>query len=64
MHLVIDFRHRRICAPFLSASNFWTVGVALFVFALATGIVAGIFVRRHEQAMLVEAERVLPGSLH
>jgi membrane protein DedA with SNARE-associated domain len=40
------------------------VGIGLFVFALMAAIAAVVFIRRHEQAMLAEAERALPGSLH
>jgi membrane protein DedA with SNARE-associated domain len=40
------------------------VGIGLFILALTAAIAAVSFVRRHEQAMLVEAELALPGSLH
>jgi len=40
------------------------VGIGLFILALMTAIAAVAFIRRHEQAMLVEAERALPGPLH
>src|SRR5882672_360307 len=40
------------------------LGIGLFLFALAAAIAGVLFVRRHEQAMLVEAERAVPGSLH
>jgi membrane protein DedA with SNARE-associated domain len=38
--------------------------IGLFAFTLTAATVAILFVRRHEQAMLLEAERALPGSLH
>jgi membrane protein DedA with SNARE-associated domain len=39
------------------------IGIGLFILALTAAIAAVVFVRRHEQAMLMEAERALPGSL-
>jgi membrane protein DedA with SNARE-associated domain len=40
------------------------VGIGLFVLALTAAIAGILFVRRHEQAMLLEAERGFPGLLH
>jgi membrane protein DedA with SNARE-associated domain len=40
------------------------IGIGLFISALTAAIAAVVFVRRHEQAMMLEAERALPGSLH
>jgi len=40
------------------------LGIGLFLFALTAAIAGVLFVRRHEQALLVEAERAVPGSLH
>jgi membrane protein DedA with SNARE-associated domain len=40
------------------------IGIGLFVFALMAAIAAVAFVRRHEEAMLAEAQQTIPGSLH
>jgi membrane protein DedA with SNARE-associated domain len=40
------------------------IGIGLFILAFTAAIAAVGFFRRHEQALLVEAERALPGSLH
>jgi hypothetical protein len=39
------------------------VGIALLVAAVAVAVVGFIFVRRHEQALIAEAERALPGPI-
>ena len=39
------------------------LGLGLLVFALAAAAAGMVFIRRHEQALLVEAERALPGPL-
>jgi membrane protein DedA with SNARE-associated domain len=40
------------------------VGLALFIIAMTLVIAGIVFLRRHEQALLVEAERAIPGALH
>jgi membrane protein DedA with SNARE-associated domain len=40
------------------------IGVGLFMLGLAAAVTAVVFLRRHEQALLKEAERALPGPLN
>jgi membrane protein DedA with SNARE-associated domain len=39
------------------------IGIGLLILALAAAAGGIVFLRRHEQALLAEAERALPGSL-
>jgi membrane protein DedA with SNARE-associated domain len=52
---VLGFSVHRISGP---------VGVGVFIVALTAVTAAAIFLRRHEQALIVEAERVFPRPLN
>lgn len=51
---VLGFSLHRISGP---------LGTAVLLLALAAATTAAIFLKRHEQALLAEAERVFPGRL-
>jgi membrane protein DedA with SNARE-associated domain len=52
---VLGFSVHRISGP---------VGIGAFILALTAITAAAVFLRRHEQALLVEAERTFPGPLN
>jgi len=40
------------------------LGIGLLILGLVAGLTAALFLRRHEQALLAEAERAIPGSVN
>jgi membrane protein DedA with SNARE-associated domain len=40
------------------------LGIGLLIFGLIGALAAGIFLRRHEQALIAEAERAIPDSIN
>ena len=40
------------------------LGIGLLIFGVIAALAAAVFLRRHEQALLAEAERALPGSVN
>ena len=40
------------------------LGIGLLIFGAIVALAAAVFLRRHEQALMAEAERAIPGSIY